>query len=205
MFCNNVIFLNRLLLPCFVQGSQNNEEGRESAFNCKTTMYVISLVLPVGFDFKSTFSFHGCDTDGFGENGRSACGDEAAVPPNATLQITFELVSWKTVSEITEDKKVAKKILKEGEGYERPNEGAIVKCEFSSTCRNNVCLVHLLLLILTGLFSMAVKLIGKLQDGTLFLIYCSSSFFLFFPFFKFHLLTSFFGKRKLLKGLIEPL
>ncbi|KAK7256118.1 hypothetical protein RIF29_29552 [Crotalaria pallida] len=78
---------------------------------------------------------------GFGEKGKPAQGDEGAVPPNATLQITLELVSWKTVSEVTDDKKVIKKILKEGEGYERPNEGAVVK----------------------------LKLIGKLQDGTVFL------------------------------------
>ena len=68
--------------------------------------------------------------DGFGEKGKPEQGDEGAVPPNATLQITLELVSWKTVSEVTDDKKVIKKILKEGEGYERPNEGAIVKGNF---------------------------------------------------------------------------
>lgn len=67
--------------------------------------------------------------DGFGEKGKPASGNEAAVPPSATLQITLELLSWKTVSEITDDKKVIKKILKEGEGYERPNEGAVVKCK----------------------------------------------------------------------------
>ncbi|CAL0304550.1 unnamed protein product [Lupinus luteus] len=78
---------------------------------------------------------------GFGEKGKPAQGDEGAVPPNATLEITLELVSWKTVSEVTDDKKVLKKIIREGEGYERPNEGAIVK----------------------------LKLIGKLQDGTVFL------------------------------------
>ncbi|XP_043719358.1 peptidyl-prolyl cis-trans isomerase FKBP62-like isoform X2 [Telopea speciosissima] len=77
----------------------------------------------------------------FGENGRLAFGEEGAVPPNANLQITLELVTWKTVTEVTDDKKVLKKILKEGEGYERPNDGTIVK----------------------------VKLIGKLQDGTVFL------------------------------------
>ncbi|XP_040989350.1 peptidyl-prolyl cis-trans isomerase FKBP62-like [Juglans microcarpa x Juglans regia] len=76
----------------------------------------------------------------FGESGRPASGDEGAVPPNATLQITIELVSWKAVSEIIKDKKVLKKILKEGEGYERPNDGAVVQ----------------------------VKLIGKLDDGTIF-------------------------------------
>ncbi|CAA3007345.1 peptidyl-prolyl cis-trans isomerase FKBP62-like [Olea europaea subsp. europaea] len=77
---------------------------------------------------------------GFGEKGREATGDECDVPPNATIHIILELVSWKTVSEITSDKKVLKKILKEGEGYEKPNDGAIVQ----------------------------VKLIGKLQDGTVF-------------------------------------
>ncbi|KAE9603026.1 hypothetical protein Lal_00012788 [Lupinus albus] len=77
----------------------------------------------------------------FGENGKPASGDEGAVPPSASLQIEVELVSWKTVSDITKDKKVLKKTLKEGEGYERPNDGAVVQ----------------------------VKLIGKLKDGTIFL------------------------------------
>ncbi|KAF9621621.1 hypothetical protein IFM89_024945 [Coptis chinensis] len=78
---------------------------------------------------------------GFGEMGRPASGAEGAVPPSATLHITLELVSWKTVIEVTNDNKVIKKIVKEGEGYERPNEGTVAK----------------------------VKLIGKLQDGTVFL------------------------------------
>lgn len=65
--------------------------------------------------------------DAFGESGRPALGDEGAVPPNASLQINLELVSWKTVSDITKDRKVLKKTLKEGEGYERPNDGAVVQ------------------------------------------------------------------------------
>ncbi|XP_020261572.1 70 kDa peptidyl-prolyl isomerase-like isoform X2 [Asparagus officinalis] len=77
---------------------------------------------------------------GFGEKGRPASGEEGAVPPNANLNVDLELVSWKTVTEVGDDKKVLKKILKEGEGYEKPNDGAVVK----------------------------VKLIGKLQDGTIF-------------------------------------
>lgn len=78
---------------------------------------------------------------GFGEGGRAAVGHEGAVPPNATLKITLELVSWKSVSDVTKDKKVLKKALKEGEGYERPNDGAVVQ----------------------------VKLVGKLHDGTIFM------------------------------------
>ncbi|WJX10442.1 Peptidyl-prolyl cis-trans isomerase fkbp62, variant 2 [Trifolium repens] len=60
---------------------------------------------------------------------------------NVSRQIGLELVLWKTVSDITKDMKVLKKILKEGEGYEQPNDGAMIQ----------------------------VKLIGKLQDETVFL------------------------------------
>uniref|UniRef100_A0A7N0U538 peptidylprolyl isomerase n=1 Tax=Kalanchoe fedtschenkoi TaxID=63787 RepID=A0A7N0U538_KALFE len=77
---------------------------------------------------------------GFGENGLPASGNVGAIPPNATLQIELELLSWKTVTEVTDDKKVLKKTLKEGEGYERPNDGAVVR----------------------------LKLIGKLENGTVF-------------------------------------
>ncbi|XP_019175212.1 PREDICTED: peptidyl-prolyl cis-trans isomerase FKBP65-like isoform X2 [Ipomoea nil] len=77
----------------------------------------------------------------FGEKGRpAATSEERDVPPNASLQINLELVSWKTVSEVTNDKKVLKKTIKEGEGYQLPNDCAVVK----------------------------VKLMGKLQDGTVF-------------------------------------
>ncbi|GJV99672.1 hypothetical protein Tco_1554924 [Tanacetum coccineum] len=42
--------------------------------------------------------------------GKAASGDQAAVPAN------FELLSWKVVSNVTDDKRVFKQILKEGEG-----------------------------------------------------------------------------------------
>lgn len=74
---------------------------------------------------------------GFGEKGTTVISD---VPPNATLLINLELVSWKTVSHVTNDQKVVKKIIKEGEGYDRPKDGATVQ----------------------------LKLVGKLYDGTVF-------------------------------------
>ncbi|KAK3154129.1 hypothetical protein QOZ80_2BG0186510 [Eleusine coracana subsp. coracana] len=77
---------------------------------------------------------------GFGEEGRPTSGEEAVVPPNATLHIDLHLVSWKTVTEIGNDKKIIKKILQEGEGYDRPNDCAVVR----------------------------VRLTGKLENGTLF-------------------------------------
>ncbi|KAL5546869.1 hypothetical protein UlMin_006556 [Ulmus minor] len=64
---------------------------------------------------------------GFGEKGKPATGSDGPVPPNKNIEITLELVSWKNIVEVTDDRKVIKKILKEGEGYERPNVGAIVK------------------------------------------------------------------------------
>ncbi|KAE8677603.1 Peptidyl-prolyl cis-trans isomerase FKBP65 [Hibiscus syriacus] len=76
----------------------------------------------------------------FGEDGRSSSDSEGAVPPNTTLHITLELVSWKTVVHITKDNKIKKKIMKEGEGYDRPTNGTVVQ----------------------------VKLIGKLEDGKIF-------------------------------------
>lgn len=78
-------------------------------------------------------------SDAFGEKGRSAAGVEGAVPPSAILHIELELVSWKTVTEVTDDKKVLKKILKEGEGYERPNEGAVVKGILQPSITHGCC------------------------------------------------------------------
>ncbi|KAI3494806.1 hypothetical protein L1887_40418 [Cichorium endivia] len=65
------------------------------------------------------------EDDGFGEKGKPASCDAGSIPAYATLKITLELLSWKIVKNITDDKKVFNKILKEGEGYERPNERAI--------------------------------------------------------------------------------
>ena len=77
---------------------------------------------------------------GFEHKGHEAIGNVVAVPPNATLMVSLELVSWKVIDEIIDDKKVLKKILKQGDGYEKPNDGAVVK----------------------------VKYTGKLEDGTIF-------------------------------------
>ncbi|XP_031103214.1 peptidyl-prolyl cis-trans isomerase FKBP65-like isoform X2 [Ipomoea triloba] len=62
-----------------------------------------------------------------------------SIPPTSNLSIHLELVSWKSVTDVMGDKKVLKTLIKAGEGYDRPNEGALVKV---------VC-------------------IGKLEDGTI--------------------------------------
>lgn len=48
-------------------------------------------------------------------------------PDTNLTSIRLKLVSWKTVVDITGDKKILKKIVKAGEGFERPNEGSQVK------------------------------------------------------------------------------
>ncbi|MCE2056092.1 hypothetical protein HAX54_044032 [Datura stramonium] len=59
---------------------------------------------------------------------------------NSNLIIHVELISWKSVVDVTGDNKVLKKIIKAGEGYDHPNEGSLAK----------------------------VVYIGKQQDGTIF-------------------------------------
>ncbi|XVF39783.1 hypothetical protein PTKIN_Ptkin01aG0060300 [Pterospermum kingtungense] len=70
----------------------------------------------------------------FGEKGRvdvATCG-LPAVPPNSVLNIKLELVSFKSVIDVTGDSKVFKKILKEGEGAFVANEGAVVTISYTA-------------------------------------------------------------------------
>ncbi|KAF0918205.1 hypothetical protein E2562_023139 [Oryza meyeriana var. granulata] len=78
---------------------------------------------------------------GFGEQGRPSIGNEAAVPPGATLYVYLQLMSWKTVSHIGENRTILKKTLRRGnsEGQHTQNQAVV-----------------------------GVRLIGKLQDGAVF-------------------------------------
>ncbi|KAL9361277.1 hypothetical protein Peur_044062 [Populus x canadensis] len=77
---------------------------------------------------------------GFIEKGNLAPDIESNIPPYSNLTIQLELVSWRSVTDVTGDKKVLKKIVKAGEGFDRPTEGSHVK----------------------------VTYVGKLEDGTVF-------------------------------------
>ncbi|XP_059428085.1 70 kDa peptidyl-prolyl isomerase-like isoform X2 [Corylus avellana] len=77
---------------------------------------------------------------GFRQNEKRATDIDDGVPFDSNLTIKLELVSWKSVVDVTRDKKVLKKIMKVGEGFDRPNEGSLVK----------------------------VIYFGKLKDGTVF-------------------------------------
>jgi FK506-binding protein 4/5 len=66
-------------------------------------------------------------SDGFKQNENRATDINDGVPLDSNLTIKLELVSWKSVTDVTRDKKVLKKIMKVGEGFDRPNEGSLVK------------------------------------------------------------------------------
>ncbi|KAK7376981.1 hypothetical protein VNO80_02401 [Phaseolus coccineus] len=68
----------------------------------------------------------------FGETGREAGSGLSSIPPNSVLHVNIELVSFKSVINVTGDSKVLKKILKEGEGAFTANEGAKVTVSFTA-------------------------------------------------------------------------
>nr|PNR37180.1 hypothetical protein PHYPA_020287 [Physcomitrium patens] len=78
--------------------------------------------------------------DGFGIKGREGMDSEGAVPPNATLIMDLEIMGWNSVEKVSDDDKVVKKITRQGESYEKPNDGTTA----------------------------TVKWIGTLSDGTVF-------------------------------------
>ncbi|TXG70247.1 hypothetical protein EZV62_005182 [Acer yangbiense] len=65
---------------------------------------------------------------------------DGGVSSESNLTIQLELLSWKSIIDVTGDQKVLKKITKAGEGLDHPNEGSLVK----------------------------VIYIGRLEDGTVF-------------------------------------
>lgn len=62
-------------------------------------------------------------------DGLSAEGTISAV---SSLFIGIELLSWRSVIDVTGDKKVLKRIVKAGKGFERPNEGSVIKGKLQS-------------------------------------------------------------------------
>ncbi|EFJ16354.1 hypothetical protein SELMODRAFT_445274 [Selaginella moellendorffii] len=69
---------------------------------------------------------------GFAEQGRKATRSGAYVPPYATLTVDIELLEWRTVDDVTDDRRVVKKILVAGEGQTKPNDGALVRVKYEA-------------------------------------------------------------------------
>lgn len=52
--------------------------------------------------------------DAFSEQGRPSLGDEAAIPPNATLYVHLQFLSWVRLRHTWEDRTISKKNLSAG-------------------------------------------------------------------------------------------
>ncbi|RVX04994.1 Peptidyl-prolyl cis-trans isomerase FKBP65 [Vitis vinifera] len=78
---------------------------------------------------------------GFKQIGNEVTRTDGAIPPNSNLIICLELISWKSVIDIMGDKKVLKKIMKVGEGFDRPSEGSLAKGTIFPTCVTLKCFV----------------------------------------------------------------
>lgn len=70
------------------------------------------------------------------QNRNEATEIDNGVPSDSNLSIELELLSWKSVVDVTGDKKVLKKIMKAGEGFDRPNEGSLVKGNIANNTYN---------------------------------------------------------------------
>jgi FKBP-type peptidyl-prolyl cis-trans isomerase 2 len=71
-----------------------------------------------------------CDVVVQPKYGYGAPGFEPSVPENATLYLQVELVRWSLKQMVTEDGGVMKRVLRIGEGCNRPNDGATVSIAY---------------------------------------------------------------------------
>ncbi|KAI3932960.1 hypothetical protein MKW98_029193 [Papaver atlanticum] len=73
---------------------------------------------------------------GIKQVGKDAFGSGFGVQSNQNMIIDLELISWKSVINVAEDKTIIKKILREGEGFDHPNEGSVVKVKYTCECED---------------------------------------------------------------------
>ncbi|KAJ6822804.1 70 kDa peptidyl-prolyl isomerase-like [Iris pallida] len=74
----------------------------------------------------------------FGETGRAPNYGFPAVPPNSALIIDIELLSLRSVLDVTGDLMVLKKILREGEGVRRPNDGETARIRYTAMIEDGI-------------------------------------------------------------------
>ena len=57
---------------------------------------------------------------------------------NSKLTIDLELLSWKNVIDVMGDKKILKKVIKMGDGFDRPTEGSLAKGNCYISCSMSI-------------------------------------------------------------------
>ncbi|GAY43643.1 hypothetical protein CUMW_076070 [Citrus unshiu] len=117
------------------------------------TDIVIICINSVFANIMNQSRVHFIFVDGIENDGYEATDIEGGVSSFSNLTIQLELLSWKSVVDVTGDQKVLKKIKKAGQGFDRPNEGSLVKDSSWTFIFTSVSLVIY---------------IGRLEDGTVF-------------------------------------
>lgn len=121
---------------CFMRGFGTVHLDIESKLHAFLVVYLIGSLL-LNFNFRPS-SGKMMLADAFGQEGKDASDAIHPVPPNSTLHIDLELISFKPVIDVTGDAKVFKKIMKEGEGSLVANEGATVTSKYSDIGKINL-------------------------------------------------------------------
>lgn len=65
--------------------------------------------------------------DGFQQNGNETVKNVANLISSHSSTIYLELLSWRSIVDVTGDRRILKKIIRTGEGFDHPNEGSLVK------------------------------------------------------------------------------
>ncbi|KAH9675193.1 peptidylprolyl isomerase [Citrus sinensis] len=119
------------LCPAISKAVKTMRRGEKAELAVKFSLFA---------DIMNQSRVHFIFVDGIENDGYEATNIEGGVSSFSNLTIQLELLSWKSVVDVTGDQKVLKKIKKAGQGFDRPNEGSLVK----------------------------VIYIGRLEDGTVF-------------------------------------
>ncbi|KAH9675196.1 peptidylprolyl isomerase [Citrus sinensis] len=101
------------LCPAISKAVKTMRRGEKAELAVKFSLFA---------DIMNQSRVHFIFVDGIENDGYEATNIEGGVSSFSNLTIQLELLSWKSVVDVTGDQKVLKKIKKAGQGFDRPNE-----------------------------------------------------------------------------------